>query len=150
MAMALPHRIVASALLVLALSGLAACSMTPQATAPGRVPDSMAGYNRTFDTALGAMADQKMTISVQDRRNGRIVGEHDGQTITATLQPMRDGTLRVNFVPQTDSPEATAMLQRLSDSYNARMSNLSILGGFKDGGSDRGPVPCPSGPAFCN
>ena len=149
MSMSLPYRMAALALLVLLLSVLAACSISPPEPTPGRVPDSMVGYNRTFDTALGAMADQKMTISEQDRRNGRIVGELDGQTITTTLQPMRDGTLRVNFEPKDDSPEATALVQRLATSYNARMANLSLLGGSRSGGSDRGPVPCPSGPAMC-
>jgi hypothetical protein len=149
MSMAQPYRMAASALLWLALGVLAACSSTAPGSPPGRVPDSMVGYNRTFDIALGAMADQKMTISEQDRRSGRIVGELDGQTITTTLQPMQDGTLRVNFVPQSDSADATALVQRLAASYNARMANLSLLGGWRGGGGDRGPVPCPSGPAMC-
>jgi hypothetical protein len=149
MSMALPYRFATTALLWLVLGLLAACSSNPPGTMPGRVPDSMVGYNRTFDTALGAMADQKMTISEQDRRNGRIVGELDGQTITTTLQPMHDGTLRVNFVPQSDSADATALVQRVAASYNARMANLSILGGWRGSGGDRGPVPCPTGPAMC-
>ena len=124
---------------------LAGCA----APAPPTRFDSMAGYNRTFDTALAAMADQKMVFSVQDRRFGRIVGEVGGETLTATMEPMLDGTLRVSFVPQNDSPSALALQQRVAASYSERMANLSILGGFGRSGSDRGPVPCPSGPAFC-
>ena len=134
--------------LLLGLCGtlLAACG-TP---APPTHFDSLAGYDRTFDAALGAMADQKMVFSVQDLRNGRIVGEVGGETLTATLQPMLDGTLRVSFVPQNDSPAALALQRRVADSYSARMSGQSILGGFKDSGSQKGPTPCPAGPAFCN
>jgi hypothetical protein len=62
---------------------------------------------------------------------------------------MLDGTLRVSFVPQNNSPAAVALQQRVAASYSERMSNLSILGGFGSSGSQRGPVPCPSGPAFC-
>jgi hypothetical protein len=134
--------------LLLGLCGavLAACGTS----APPTHFDSMAGYNRTFDAALGAMADQKMVFSVQDRRNGRIIGEVGGETLTATLQPMPDGALRVSFVPQNDSPAAMALQQRVADSYSARMSGQSILGGFRDSGDQRGPAPCPAGPAFCN
>ncbi len=134
--------------LLLGLCGalLAACGTT----APPTHFASMAGYNRTFETALGAMADQKMVFSVQDLRNGRIVGEVGGETLTATMEPMLDGTLRVSFVPQNDSPAALALQRRVADSYSARMSGQSILGGFKDAGNQRGPTPCPAGPAFCN
>jgi hypothetical protein len=125
---------------------LAACA----ATAPPTHFDSMAGYNRSFDIALAAMADHKLIFSQQDRRQGRIVGEVGGETLTATLVPMLDGTLRVSFVPQGDSPAALALQQRVAASYSERMGGLSILGGFGSGsGNYRGPVPCPSGPAFC-
>jgi hypothetical protein len=146
----LPLRAVVTVALLLALAGLAGCSSSPSSPAPATARDSHLSYDRTFDAALGAMADQRLVLSVQDRRNGRIVGVHDGQTLTATLQPLRDGTLRVNFSPKDESPVAVALQQRVIESYNARMSNQSILGGFKSGSSDRGPTPCPSGPAFCN
>jgi hypothetical protein len=132
-------------LLGLCATLLAACG-TP---APPTHFDSLAGYNRTFDIALAAMADHKLTFSVQDRRQGRIVGEVGGETLTATMQPMFDGTLRVSFVPQNPSPAALALQQRVAASYSERMSSQSILGGFGGSGNYRGPVPCPSGPAFC-
>jgi hypothetical protein len=125
---------------------LAACT----ATAPPTHFDSMAGYNRSFDIALAAMADHKLVFSVQDRRQGRIVGEVGGETLTATMEPMLDGTLRVSFVPQSASPAALALQQRVAASYSERMAGLSILGGFgSSSGNYRGPVPCPAGPAFC-
>jgi hypothetical protein len=146
-----PLRAAVTVLLLLALAALAGCSSSPASPAPATARDSLLSYDRTFDAALGAMADQKLVLSVQDRRNGRIVGTHEGETLTASLQSMRDGTLRVNFMPKDESPAAVALQQRVIGSYNARMSNQSILGGFKSGGgSDRGPTPCPAGPAFCN
>jgi hypothetical protein len=94
------------------------------------VPDSLASYNRTFDAALGAMADQKMNFSVQDRRQGNIVGTLNGDTIIATLQPQFDGTIRVFFRSQTESATSAALLKRVVDAYNERMSGARLLPGL--------------------
>ena len=132
-------------LLGLCLAALAACG-TPQ---PRVHFDSQASYDRTFDAARGAMAEQKLVVSVEDRRQGRIVGALDGETITATFEPMLDGTLRVSFLAQNDSPAALVLQQRVAGAYEVRMSKQSILGGFGSSDSYRGPTPCPSAPAFC-
>ena len=117
-------------------------------TAPlGAVDDSQLGFDRTFNAALGAIADQKMVVGEQDRRQGRIVGTLDGDTITAMLALQHDGSIRVRFTQQGENnPE---LLKRVVDAYNARVANRSILGGFRDSANDTGPIPCPSGPAFC-
>lgn len=140
-----------SALGWLVLMGLVACGNSPVAMAPGRVADSQLSFDRTFDMAVAAMADQRITFSEQDRRQGRIVGSVDGSTLVTSVRPMRDGTTRVSFEPQGQTPADTALLLRVSSAYTERMSKVGVLGGFnRSGGStDRGPVPCPSGPAFC-
>jgi hypothetical protein len=129
------------------ISGIAGCA----APTPGRVADSQASFDRTYDVALGAMADQRMTFSTQDRLQGRIVGSVDGITLSATIQPIVDGTTRVSFEAGGNTEADVAMLKRVADAYNARMSKLGLLGGFKDGAeaNQKGPIPCPSGPAFC-
>jgi hypothetical protein len=129
------------------LLGIGGCT----GASPGRVPDSQTSFERTFDVALAAMADQRMIFSVQDRRQGRIVGTIDGSTLVATIQPIVDGTTRVTFEPQGNTQADAALLKQVTDAYNARMSKLGLLGGFKDadGASQKGPIPCPSGPAFC-
>jgi len=136
-----------SLLLALAVAALGGCA----APAPPSHFDSQASYNRTFDAAAGAMADQKMTFGVIDRRHGQAVATLNGDTITATLQEQLDGTVRVTFSAQGPAPGDPELLKRVIASYNTRMSKLGLLGGFKDsGGAEyKGPVPCPSGPAFC-
>jgi len=129
--------------LLLAAGLLAACGTRP----PPAHFDSQLSFDRTFNDALGAMADQKLVVSEQNRRQGRIVGTLDGETVVATLQPMLDGTLRVSFAAQGDSAAAEALKRKVVDSYVARTSNASLLGGFKGGGG--GPTVCPAGPAFC-
>jgi hypothetical protein len=106
-----------------ALVGLAGCVGAP----PGKVPDSLVSYERTYATALGAMADQKMTFSVQDLRNGRIVGSANGTTISAVLEPQLDGTLRVLFADQDATPADPALLKRVVDSYNERLRAAAKL-----------------------
>jgi hypothetical protein len=123
---------------------LAGCGSAPP---PGPVQTSLLSPDRTFDAALGALGDQKMVVEVQDRRFGRLVGTLNGDTVTVALTPEMDSTIRVRFAQQgSNDPE---LLQRVLASYAARTGNQSILGGFRDSGNNSGPLPCPSGPAFC-
>ncbi len=127
------------------MTGLAGCAGPSAAS----VSDSQLTFDRTYDLALAAMADQRLTFSVQDRRQGRIVGSADGLTLVASIEPIVDGTTRVSFAPQGNSAADAALLVRVTDAYNGRMAKLGILGGLKDSGGSNRPVPCPSGPAFC-
>jgi len=125
------------------LLGAAGCSTAPL----GVVDDSQLSFGRTFDLALGAIGEQKMIVEVEDRRFGQIVGKLNGDTVTATLGSQHDGSIRVRFAQQgSNDPD---LLKRVVASYNARTANQSLLGGFRDSGNQTGPVPCPSGPAFC-
>jgi hypothetical protein len=134
-------------LALVALAGIGGCAGAPA----DKVPDSYLSYERTYDMAFAAMADQRMIFSVQDRRQGRIVAAIDGSTLVATIQPLFEGTTRVVFEPQGNTAADAALAKRVTDSYNARMGKPSLLGGFKDSGgaNQTGPVPCPSAPAFC-
>ena len=135
------------AALLLWLALLAGCSAPSQ---PSHF-DSHASYNRTFEVATAAMADQKMIFGVIDRRHGQAVATLKGDTITATLQEQLDGTVRVTFAAPGPAPADPELLKRVIASYNARMAKTGLLGGFKDsGGAEyKGPIPCASGPAFC-
>jgi hypothetical protein len=145
--MSATRRAAVTAALLFTLVSVVGCT----SVSPGGVPDSHISIERTYDVALAAMADQRMIFSVQDRRQGRIVGTVEGSTLVATIQPIVDGTTRVTFEPQGNTAADAALVKRVIDAYNARMSKLGLLGGFKDsGGAEyKGPIPCPSGPAFC-
>jgi hypothetical protein len=113
---------VAGLWLWLALAGLVGCGTPAQRT----VFDSQASYNRSFDIALAAMADQKMIFSVQDRRFGTIVAERNGDTITATLQLQVDGTIRVAF-SASDQPSDPDLLKRVAAGFGERMSQQARI-----------------------
>ena len=115
-----------AALLCLALLTLAACVGAP----PGKTSDSYASFNRTFEAARGAMSDQQMTFSVENLRQGKLVGMANGTTISATLDPQLDGTIRVLFVNQDATPADPGLLKRVVDAYNTRISATKLLPGI--------------------
>ena len=111
--------------LLLALAGavLAACG-----TAPPRTQfDSQLNFERTFNTVMAAMADQKLTFSVQDRRQGLLLGELNGDVVQATLQPnFLDSTVRVQFSALGTHADEQ-LLMRVVDAYRQRMSGQANI-----------------------
>ena len=108
----------------LALAALAGCGAAPQRTQF----DSHLNFERTFNTVLGAMADQKMTISVQDRRHGLLVADLNGDTVQATLRPnFLDSTVRVEFSAVGEKHSDDQLLTRVIDAYRQRMTGQANI-----------------------
>ena len=78
-------------------------------------------FDRSWNAATGAMADQGLTIVSQDRGAGVIRGTRGDIAIVATLQTLADGRVQVKF----DSTGATSadpgLIHRVSESYERRM-----------------------------
>jgi len=111
-------------LLGLALGALAGCGTAPQRTQF----DSHTSFERTFTTVMGAMADQKMTFSVQDRRQGLLVAELKGDTVQATLRPnLLDSTVRVEFSAVGDKHVDDKLLTRVIDAFRLRMAGQAHI-----------------------
>jgi hypothetical protein len=105
----------------LGLIGLAGCVYYPAAPYP--VPSSVAPstFDRAYDAALGAIGDQGLRITAQDRASGTIVGVRGALTVTATVRPQADGSTRVEFKTSGDDGADAGISQRLLGAYNARM-----------------------------
>ncbi|MDM0110817.1 hypothetical protein QTI66_01580 [Variovorax sp. J22R133] len=88
----------------------------PYGAVPVAAPTS---FDRSFAAAGGAMRDQGLAISVEDRSSGTIVGQQGAGTVTATLRQQADGSVRVQF--DATGPRDPALMDRVSQSYNARM-----------------------------
>ena len=103
-----------------ALLSLGACvvyepvPVSPQTTLQQR-------FDRSWSAAAGAMSDQRLTITSQDRGAGMIRGERGGITITATVETLADGRVQVKFASKEDSSTDPGLVQRVSDSYDRRM-----------------------------
>jgi hypothetical protein len=84
-------------------------------------PTTQQRYDRSWSAAAGALTDQGLTITAQDRGSGIIRGERAGVTVTAAVETLPDGRIAVKFNSQSPNGVDTALVQRVSDSYDRRM-----------------------------
>ena len=102
---------------------LAGCAVYPDGTvvySDGSVlPSGSSAYDRAFSAASGALGDQGLRITVQDRASGQIVGTSGNASVTASVRPQPDGTTRVEF--KTSGDANSGLAQRVVAAYNARM-----------------------------
>ena len=78
-----------SLVLALALAMLAGCvAYAPVPVAP---PSPQPRFEQSWAAAVGAMVDQGVTITVQDRAAGAIRGQRGSATVTALVQTLAGG-----------------------------------------------------------
>jgi len=105
---------------VVAILALGACVVyEPVAVSPG--PTVQQRFDRSWAAAGGAMSDQGLAITAQDRGAGTIRGERGGIGITATLITMADGSIQVKLESSGATNNDPGLVQRVSDSYERRM-----------------------------
>ena len=103
--------------LVMALGG---CVAYPVAY-PAPVGTAPSTFDRAYDAALGALSDQGLRITRQERASGTIVGTRGTLSVTATVRPQPDGTTRVEFNTSGEQAADAGISQRVLSAYNARM-----------------------------
>ena len=86
---------------------------------PVAQPTTQQRFDRSWDAAAAAMADQGVTITAQDRGAGVIRGMRGGVIVTATLQTLPDGRIQVSFNSTGEGEGGVA--QRVHESYERRM-----------------------------
>lgn len=96
---------------------LGACYYTPVVVAPQETLQDR--FERSWAAASGAMYDQGLTITSQDRGAGTIRGERGGVVITATVQTMADGSIQVKFNSANDRADPS-LVDRVTNSYLRR------------------------------
>jgi hypothetical protein len=109
--------------LAIAAAGFVLIGLVGCGTPAGGKPETATSvnYDRAFDAALGAMTGQKLAISMQDRKEGLIVGGRGDDAITATVRPQSDGTARVTFDASGPYGGDSQLLQRVVADYHRRM-----------------------------
>lgn len=110
-------------LMLAALGGCTYYPAAPYPAAPYPAPANYASstFDRAYAAALGAIADQGLSISSQDRASGTIVGSRGALAVTATVRPQADGTTRVEFKTSGEQGADAGISQRVLGAYNARM-----------------------------
>lgn len=74
-------------------------------------------FDQSWAAASGAIVDNGLAITQQDRATGVIRGERGDNAVTATLEPLPDGRVQVKFNARGDP----GLLERVSSSYERRM-----------------------------
>ena len=81
-----------------------------------------ASFDRSYNAVIGAMGDNGLSLLMEDRPAGRVVGRRGGIDMTGTVISQADGSVRVEITaksPRT-GPDA-ALAQSLTNAYNRRM-----------------------------
>ena len=103
--------------LILAAVALAACVVYE----PVPVPQGPSTYDRSWAAAIGALQDQGVAISEQDRASGVVRGTRGSVTVTAVVRTQADGRVRVEFNTAGGGGADPGLVERVSESYNRRM-----------------------------
>jgi hypothetical protein len=77
-------------------------------------------YDRAWGAAAGALHDQGVQITSEDRAGGLIQGRRGGMTVTARVITQADGRVRVEF-NTAGASEDPGLPGRVSEAYERRM-----------------------------
>ncbi|HUJ00551.1 MAG TPA: hypothetical protein VLY46_09975 [Usitatibacter sp.] len=78
-------------------------------------------YERSWNAALGAMRDQGVEITREDRSAGVIEGQRGALRVKANVVTQADGRIRVELNTSGDLQQDPGLSDRISRSYDARM-----------------------------
>ena len=105
------------AAMALVAVGLPACYYTP--TPYGyTVP---ASFDRSWEAAVGALADNGLAITSQDRDSGAVNGRRGAIDVVANVRSQSDGSVRVEFTARGDIKQDPGLVDRVSAAYDRRM-----------------------------
>jgi hypothetical protein len=109
-------------MLALVFAGLLIAGCTYYQTAPGTYTTTPGtSFDRSWGAAIGALQDQGVRITSEDRGAGIVRGTHDGINVTANVRMQADGSVRVEFNTAGATERDPALIDRISQSYDRRM-----------------------------
>lgn len=114
------RRVLPSLTLAIALAMLSACVAYAPVPVAAPQPSLQQRFERSWAAAAGAMADQGVEITLQDKASGVMRGNRGGMPVTATVQTQADGSLRVTFEAPAAADKDPGLTDRLRESYLRR------------------------------
>jgi hypothetical protein len=78
-------------------------------------------FDRSWSAAAGALEDQGVQITSEDRASGVIRGRRGGIDVTANVRSQADGSVRVEFNTGGATGQDPQLINRISRSYDTRM-----------------------------
>ena len=91
-------------------------------TAPGvYAPAPPSTFDRAWEAARGAAADEGVTVTAEDRGHGVILGHRGAFDVQISLLNQADGSVRVSIKSKGPEAQDPTLNQRLVAAYNRRM-----------------------------
>jgi hypothetical protein len=78
-------------------------------------------FDQSWSAAVGALSDQDVRITFQDRGAGVVQGTRDGIEVTGNVRTQADGSVRVQFDTSGATKRAPTLIKRITRSYNRQM-----------------------------
>ncbi|RLA09139.1 MAG: hypothetical protein DRQ60_06135 [Gammaproteobacteria bacterium] len=78
-------------------------------------------FDQSWAAVSGALYDQGLLITSQNRSTGVVLANSPDIDVTATVFTQADGSVRVQFNTKGDINKDPMLIERVTRSYNARM-----------------------------
>jgi hypothetical protein len=78
-------------------------------------------FDRSWNAAVGAMREQGVAITQEDRGAGIVRGSRGGINVTGSVRTQADGSVRVQFDTSGATATDPTLIDRLTRSYQAYM-----------------------------
>ena len=78
-------------------------------------------FDQSWSAAIGALSDQGVHITIQNRGAGVVQGTRDGIEVTGNIRTQADGSVRVQFDTSGATKRDPTLIDRITRSYNSRM-----------------------------
>ena len=101
---------------------LSAC--TYYQTAPATTTSSSSSvskFDQSWSATVGALSDQGVRITSEDRGAGVVQGTRNGIHVTGNVRQQADGSVRVQFDTSGDKSRDPGLMDRITRSYQRRM-----------------------------
>ena len=91
-------------------------------TGPGVYsPYPSTSFDRSWAAAVGALGDQGVRITSEDRSAGIVRGTRDGIDVVGNVRTQADGSVRVEFNTSGATARDPALIDRISRANDSRM-----------------------------
>lgn len=108
-------------LILLAAASITGCTYYGSAPGVYSTTTSTSKFDRSWSAAVGALSDQNVRITSQDRGAGIVHGTRDGIEVTGNVHTQADGGVRVQFNTSGATTRDPTLIDRITQSYNSRM-----------------------------
>ena len=80
-----------------------------------------ASFDRSWEAAVGALADNGLAITSQDRDSGAVSGRRGAIDVVANVRSQSGGSVRVEFTARCDIKQVPGRADPVSAAYDRRM-----------------------------